>query len=90
MPKTELKPSQLKDMYYRMFLGRTFEEQVYFMFLKGTLPGTVHQSHGQEATAVGVCSQLNKDDYIVAHHRPHNIALAKGVDPKSAMAELFA
>ena len=90
MPKTELTSSKLKDMYYRMFLGRTFEEQVYFMFLKGTLPGTVHQSHGQEAVAVGVCSQLNQDDYIVAHHRPHNIALAKGVDPKFAMAELFA
>jgi len=90
MAASDLNSARLKDMYRRMLVGREFEEQVYFLFLKGTLPGTVHQSLGQEAVAVGVCSNLNRDDYIVAHHRPHNIALAKGVDPRSAMAELFA
>lgn len=78
-----------KDLYYRMVVGRTFEDQVYYMFLKGTLPGTVHQSQGQEATAVGVCAALRDDDMVIGGHRPHNLALAKGVTPRAAMAELY-
>lgn len=78
-----------RELYYKMVLGRTFEDQVYYMFLKGTLPGTVHQSQGQEATAVGICSALRTDDVLIGGHRPHNMALAKGVTPRAAMAELY-
>lgn len=78
-----------KTLYYKMVLGRTFEDQVYYMFLKGTLPGTVHQSQGQEATAVGTAAALEKGDLLVGGHRPHNMALAMGVTPRSAMAELY-
>ena len=43
-------------LYERMVLIREFEDGVKFLFLEGTMPGTIHQCQGQEATAVGVCS----------------------------------
>ena len=46
----------LLGLYERMVLIREFEEQVKFLFLEGSMPGTIHQCQGQEATAVGVCA----------------------------------
>jgi len=79
----------LLDLYERMFLIREFEERVKFLFLEGSMPGTIHQCQGQEAVAVGVCSALNEDDYITSTHRPHGHALAKGVTPEEMLLELF-
>jgi TPP-dependent pyruvate/acetoin dehydrogenase alpha subunit len=79
----------LLDLYERMVLIRTFEERVKLLFLEGSMPGTIHQCQGQEATAVGVCSALNQDDLITSTHRPHGHALAKGLTPEEMMAELF-
>ncbi|NQU40940.1 MAG: thiamine pyrophosphate-dependent dehydrogenase E1 component subunit alpha [Lentisphaerae bacterium] len=79
----------LLGLYERMFLIREFEEQVKFLFLEGVMPGTIHQCQGQEATAVGVCTALNNDDFITSTHRPHGHALAKGVSPESMLIELF-
>jgi len=78
------------EMYRRMVLSRRFEERVYYLFLEGRLPGTIHQSQGQEATAVGVCSALEAADMITSTHRPHAHAVARGVPVESLMAELFA
>lgn len=77
-------------LYRRMVLCRLFEDRVYYLFLEGRLPGTVHQSQGQEASAVGVCSALEEGDVITSTHRPHSHALARGLPVKSLMAELFA
>ena len=79
----------LLGLYERMLLIRQFEEQVKFLFLEGVMPGTIHQCQGQEATAVGVCSALNTDDYITSTHRPHGHALAKGLSPEEMLIELF-
>ena len=46
------------ELLERMILIREFEEGVKFLFLEGTMPGTIHQCQGQEATAVGVCAAL--------------------------------
>jgi pyruvate dehydrogenase E1 component alpha subunit len=72
-----------------MLLIREFELRVNRLFLKGIMPGTIHLSHGQEATVVGTCAALNEDDFITLTHRGHGQALAKGVDPRHLMAELF-
>jgi len=72
-----------------MLLIRRFEERIYNLFLQGELPGTLHQSQGQEAVAVGVCAHLTIQDWITSTHRPHGHALAKGVEVRKAMAELF-
>jgi TPP-dependent pyruvate/acetoin dehydrogenase alpha subunit len=53
------------------------------------MPGTIHQCQGQEASAVGVCSALAREDYITSTHRPHGHALAKGLTPLEMLAELF-
>lgn len=77
-------------MYRRMVLCRAFEERVYSLFLQGKLPGTIHQSQGQEACAVGVCFALEPKDVITSTHRPHAHAVARGLTAQSLMAELFA
>ena len=80
---------QAKAIYRDLSRLRRFEDRVYQLFLKGELPGTVHQYQGQEAVAVGVCSALEPGDWITSTHRPHGHALAKGVSMRSAMAELY-
>jgi TPP-dependent pyruvate/acetoin dehydrogenase alpha subunit len=85
----EVDPVHELDLYRRMLTIRRFEERVYLVYLQGEIPGTLHQSQGQEAVAVGVCDVLRPTDWITSTHRPHGHALAKGVDLRAAMAELF-
>jgi TPP-dependent pyruvate/acetoin dehydrogenase alpha subunit len=48
-----------------------------------------HFSIGQEATAVGVCAVLKREDVIYSGHRCHAHYLAKGGDLLSMVAELY-
>ena len=57
MSATRLDAEHRVAMYRRMVVCRKFEERVYYLFLEGRLPGTIHQSQGQEATAVGVVTR---------------------------------
>jgi TPP-dependent pyruvate/acetoin dehydrogenase alpha subunit len=79
----------LAGLYRQMLVIRRFEETVYYLFLEGEIPGTLHQYQGQEAVAVGICDALRPTDWITSTHRPHGHALAKGVTPRAAMAELY-
>ena len=81
--------SFLLRLYERLVLIREFEEQVKFLFLEGTMPGTIHQCQGQEATATGVCAALNDDDFITSTFRGHGHALAKGLSVQEMLDELF-
>jgi TPP-dependent pyruvate/acetoin dehydrogenase alpha subunit len=89
MMKNEHSKAKLVGFYRDMLLIRILEERIGYLFLEGTIPGTLHQSLGQEAVAVGVCSALNRDDVITSSHRPHAHAIAKGVDVTAFMLELF-
>jgi TPP-dependent pyruvate/acetoin dehydrogenase alpha subunit len=73
----------------KMIEIREFEEGVKFLFLEGSMPGTIHQCQGQEATAVGVCSALAADDFITSTFRGHGHALAKGLSMQEMLDELF-
>jgi pyruvate dehydrogenase E1 component alpha subunit len=55
----------------------------------GLIPGEMHLAAGQEPVAVGLCANLEQNDAITAPHRPHHLALAKGVDMKAMTAEIF-
>src|ERR1700727_1463884 len=79
----------LLGLYERMVLIREFEEGVKFLFLEGTMPGTIHQCQGQEATAVGVCAALQENDFITSTFRGHGHALAKGLTVQEMLDELF-
>ncbi len=73
----------------RMIKIRCFEEKVTTLKLKGLVLGPVHTYVGQEAIAVGVCSALSAEDYVVGNHRSHGYMIAKGADCSSLMAEIF-
>ena len=77
------------DLLERMIRIREFEEGVRFLFLEGTMPGTIHQCQGQEATAVGVCAALRADDFITSTFRGHGHAIAKGLGEQELLDELF-
>jgi pyruvate dehydrogenase E1 component alpha subunit len=57
--------------------------------LNGQIRGSFHPCIGQEATAVGAVFALRSDDYLLCTYRGHGHSLAKGLDPKEAMAELL-
>ena len=79
----------LLGLYERMALIRAFEDGVKFLFLEGSMPGTIHQCQGQEATAVGVCTALAKGDFITSTFRGHGHALAQGLTVEELLFELF-
>jgi len=85
------KPSKEKmiDFYRQMVRIRRAEEKLMEVFSAGEILGFLHVSIGQEAAPVGVCAHLRDDDYIGTTHRGHGYAIAKGIELKRAMAELF-
>src|SRR2546429_3704636 len=72
-----------------MMLIRRFEEKAAEAYALGKIGGFLHLSIGEEAVAAGASSVLRPDDYAISTYREHGHALAKGSDPKRAMAELF-
>ena len=76
-------------MHRRMLLIRGFEQRVADLYRDGEVPGFVHLSIGQEATAVGACWPLGPNDVITSTHRGHGHCLAKGLDPLGMFAELM-
>lgn len=87
------------SFYTQMVRIRTYEEAIrreYHADKKpawdigaGLIPGEMHLSAGQEPVAVGLCANLRIDDGMTGPHRPHHLALAKGVDMKAMTAEIF-
>lgn len=73
----------------QMQLVRAFEEKLRSLFSAGQVPGLLHLCAGQEAVAVGVCSQLGPTDAIASNHRGHGHCLAKGASVDRAMAEVL-
>jgi len=85
----EFSRDELIDVYRRMRLIRTFEDKLADLVMAGKLPGFFHLYAGEEAVAVGVCQHLTDKDYVTSTHRGHGHCIAKGVDVRAMMAELF-
>ena len=80
---------EMVRLYEQMALLRDFELAAQVACRAGETPGFLHLYIGEEATAVGVCAHLRRTDWITSTHRGHGHALAKGMDPKVLMAELY-
>lgn len=85
----EISSNKLLDMYRMMVTCRQVEERFKELFLTGTMPGTLHQSTGEEAIAVGSVVNLNQDDYVLPTHRPVAVCVAKGMPLESLFAEFY-
>jgi TPP-dependent pyruvate/acetoin dehydrogenase alpha subunit len=79
----------LREAYRVMRTIRAFEERVHDEFATGEIPGFVPLYAGEEASAAGVCAHLDDRDTIAGTHRGHGHCIAKGVDVKAMMAEIY-
>ena len=80
---------QLLGFYRTMCRVREFEEHAAECFTKGMLAGNIHLSIGQEAAAAGAFAAIQPQDFFTSTNRGHGHAIARGMDPNMAMAELF-
>ncbi|MPZ13645.1 MAG: pyruvate dehydrogenase (acetyl-transferring) E1 component subunit alpha [Chloroflexi bacterium] len=80
---------ELSALLHKMMLIRRFEQKAAEMYARGRIKGFLHLYTGQEATGVGIISRLRDDDYLYSHYREHGHALARGLEPRAVMAELF-
>ncbi|MSQ25088.1 MAG: pyruvate dehydrogenase (acetyl-transferring) E1 component subunit alpha [Dehalococcoidia bacterium] len=76
-------------LYDVMVRIRSFEEKCAEMYGKAKIGGFLHLYIGEEAVAAGVIPLLEAQDTIVSHYREHGHAIARGLDSKRMMAELF-
>ena len=86
---TGLTGAELLDVYRQMRTIRSFEEKLQELVSAGKVGGFMHLYAGEEAVAVGVCAHLSDEDHVGSTHRGHGHCIAKGVDVKAMMAELF-
>lgn len=77
------------EWYELMLRIRRFEEAALLAYSQQKVRGFCHVYIGQEAVAAGIESAITSDDAIVTAYRQHGTAIGRGVDTKSAMAELF-
>lgn len=87
------KTTYSKDTYLNwfetMYRIRRFEEQTLYAYSQQKIRGFCHVYIGQEAITAGMVTALRKEDKVVTAYRQHGIALARGLDARSCMAELF-
>lgn len=89
-PELEIINEKLKEMYTKMMRIRCFDEKIAELTTKGMRLGLTHLYCGEEAVAVGVCSNLRQNDFITSTHRGHGHSIAKDTNINAMMAELFA
>jgi acetoin:2,6-dichlorophenolindophenol oxidoreductase subunit alpha len=80
----------LRLVWYRKMVEiRLFEDKVQELFMRGLIEGTTHLCQGQEAVSVGAVAAMRADDVLTNTYRGHGQALARGMAPEVAFAELM-
>jgi pyruvate dehydrogenase E1 component alpha subunit len=79
----------LHEMYRTMYLIRRVEESLLQLAEADMIGGAMHTAIGHEANAVGAAWALRSGDYLTCTYRGHHHSLARGMDPKRAIAEVL-
>ncbi len=91
--KTSAKSKYDKKTYLKWFevmqRVRWFEEKTLYAYSLQKIRGFCHVYIGQEAIAGALTSAITPDDKLVTAYRQHGVALARGLDSNSCMAELY-
>ncbi|MDR3462726.1 MAG: thiamine pyrophosphate-dependent dehydrogenase E1 component subunit alpha [Beijerinckiaceae bacterium] len=85
----QLSRENLLKAYRTMRTIRDFEERLHVEFATGEIPGFVHLYAGEEASAAGICMHLTERDKLASTHRGHGHCIAKGVDVRAMMSEIY-
>jgi len=88
-PSSALPDAVVIDWLRQMYLIREFENRTAQAYQQAKIGGFCHLYIGQEAVAVATIAAVRPDDPIVHAYRDHGHALARGMDPKACMAEMF-
>jgi TPP-dependent pyruvate/acetoin dehydrogenase alpha subunit len=86
--KYEPTKEQKIEMFRRMCRIRHFEYKVAQFCQEKVNRGPLHLYVGEEGSAVGACSALEKGDFITSTHRGHGHCIAQGGDVKRMLAEI--
>jgi TPP-dependent pyruvate/acetoin dehydrogenase alpha subunit len=84
----DLSREKLQELYYQMLRIRKVELRIESLYHLDEMKTPIHLCIGQEAVAVGVCANLEREDYVSSNHRGHGHYLAKGGDLNGMIAEL--
>ena len=84
-----MSPSLVERFYRSLYRIRRVEEEIARVYPTDKIQSPVHLSIGQEAVSVGVCEALGPNDVVFGTYRSHALYLAKGVDLKKMIAELY-
>lgn len=80
---------RLLTMFRTMTLIRRIEESLLELAESGKIGGAMHTAIGHEGNAVGTAAALRPDDYLTCTYRGHHHSLARGMDPRRAVAEVL-
>ncbi|MEV0399354.1 pyruvate dehydrogenase (acetyl-transferring) E1 component subunit alpha [Actinoallomurus sp. NPDC050550] len=87
--KARPEPETLVAYYRQMLLIRRFEERAARAYTEAKIGGYCHLNLGEEATVTGLMAALEPRDYLFTNYREHGYALARGIDARRVMAELY-
>jgi pyruvate dehydrogenase E1 component alpha subunit len=88
-PLPALSKAGLLGLWEQMLLIRRVEEMAAKAYTERKILGFCHLYIGQESVAVGAAAACRPEDRWITGYREHGQAIAKGVSPRSMMAELF-
>jgi len=84
-----MEQAELLRLYQQMVVIRRLEEKCAELYQQGKIGGFLHLYIGQEATGVGAISARQPQDNVITAYRDHGIAVACGMEPKVALAEML-
>jgi pyruvate dehydrogenase E1 component alpha subunit len=78
-----------RTLFRHMLRIRMIEEEIESRYHEDQMKTPIHLVIGQEATSVGCCAALTRDDLLYSSHRTHGNYLAKGGDLRAMLCEMY-